>query len=115
MCIFVHSTVRLSSDAIIKRTQPGLAKPQTPGLNRSCFCGRQANRKDNIVLEPETKPPFLKLGVLDAAGAAGEKSVIIVTKRTVGTVILLLCDDHNWFKAVKLSVIKFKELCNAAF
>lgn len=28
----------------------------------------------------ETKPSFLKLGGLDAAGAAGEKSVIIATK-----------------------------------
>lgn len=91
---------------------------QTPGLNRSCFCGRQANRKDNIVSESETKPPFLKLGGLDAAGAAGEKSVIIVTKHRhcyPPPLRSFRSDDHNWFKAVKLSMIKFKELCNAAF
>lgn len=118
MCIFVHSRVRLPSDTIIKGTPPGLAKPQTPGLNCSCFCGRRANRKDNIVSESETKPPFLKLGGLDAAGAAGEKSVIIVIESrhcSPHPLESFRSDDHNWFKAVKLSVIKFKELCNAGF
>lgn len=87
---------------------------QTPGLNRSCFCGRRANRKDNIVSEPETKPPFLKLGGLDATGAAGEKSVIIVTKhrhRYPPPLKSFSGDAHNWYKVVKLSMIKFKELC----
>jgi len=114
MCIFEHPTVRLPSDMIMKRTQPCLAKPQTPGLNRSCFCGRRANRKDNIVSELETKPPFLMLGGPDATGAAGEKSVIIVTKHRhcyPPSLRSFSGDAHNWFKVVKLSMIKFKELC----
>lgn len=110
-CVYLCT---LPSDMIIKRTQPCLAKPHTPGLNRSCFCGRRANRKDNIVSELETKLSFLKLGGLDATGAAGEKSVIIVTKHRhcyPPSLRSFRSDDHNWFKVVKLSMIKFKELC----
>lgn len=107
VCLF---TLCRPSDMILKRTQTFPLEPLTPGL---CFCGRRANRKDNIVSEPKTKTSLLTLAVLGQRVTIGH----YLTLKNVGTALQNFWGLPEVMKLIgstklnEISKINFKGLC----
>lgn len=89
---------------------------QTPNTRTQSFLFLWATgqQEGQYCFRAGDKASFSEAGRSWCHGAAGEKSVIIVTKHRhcyPPSLRSFSGDDHNWFKGVQLSMIKFKELC----